>query len=110
MRVEPVSGDRLFDVHIQVAAQGVGLFLGRDGLLQQLDRRLGVTLQRTGFGQTDTGIGRACALDLAARYSLSHWDSMLLGACLEANIETLYTEDMGAPTSYDNVRLVNPFR
>jgi predicted nucleic acid-binding protein len=36
------------------------------------------------------------ALDLTGRYSLSHWDSMLLGACLEANVNTLYTEDMGA--------------
>ena len=49
------------------------------------------------------------ALNLAARYSLSHWDSMLLGACKEANVTTLYTEDMGAPTSYDGIRLVNPF-
>jgi predicted nucleic acid-binding protein len=49
------------------------------------------------------------ALDLADRYSLSHWDSMLLGACLEAGVVTLYTEDMGAPTRYDGVQLVNPF-
>ena len=37
------------------------------------------------------------ALDLAGRYSLSHWDSMLLGACLEGGITTLYTEDIGRP-------------
>lgn len=49
------------------------------------------------------------ALDLADRYSLSHWDSMLLGACIEAGVTTLYTEDMGAPTQYDSVQLVNPF-
>jgi len=49
------------------------------------------------------------ALDLTGRFSLSHWDSMLLGACIEANVNTLYTEDMGAPTTYDSVRLVNPF-
>jgi predicted nucleic acid-binding protein len=49
------------------------------------------------------------ALDLTGRYSLSHWDSMILGACLEANVDTLYTEDMGAPTTYDSVRLINPF-
>jgi len=49
------------------------------------------------------------ALDLSGRYSLSHWDSMVLGACLEANVDTLYTEDMGAPTSYDGVQLINPF-
>jgi predicted nucleic acid-binding protein len=49
------------------------------------------------------------ALELTGKYSLSHWDSMLLGACLEAGIDTLYTENMGAPTTYDGVRLVNPF-
>jgi predicted nucleic acid-binding protein len=49
------------------------------------------------------------ALDLARRYSLSHWDSMLLGACLEAGITTLYTEDMGAPRTIDSIQLVNPF-
>jgi predicted nucleic acid-binding protein len=49
------------------------------------------------------------ALDLANRYSLSHWDSMLLGACLDAQVDTLYTEDMGAPTTIETIRLVNPF-
>ena len=48
------------------------------------------------------------ALDLAGRFSLSHWDSMLLGACKEAGVTTLYTEDMGAPATYDAVQLVNP--
>ena len=49
------------------------------------------------------------ALDLFDRYSLSHWDSMLLAACLEANVDTLYTEDMGAPRQVDSISLVNPF-
>lgn len=49
------------------------------------------------------------ALDLSSRFSLSHWDSMILGACKEAGITTLYTEDMGAPASYDGIQLINPF-
>ena len=49
------------------------------------------------------------AIDLANRWSLSHWDSMILGACLEAGVDTLYTEDMGAPTTIEGVRLINPF-
>jgi predicted nucleic acid-binding protein len=48
------------------------------------------------------------ALDLAARFSLSHWDRMILGACQEAGITTLYPEDMGAPRNIDGVQLVNP--
>ena len=48
------------------------------------------------------------ALDLAKHYSLSHWDSMILGACKEAGVTTLYTEDMGAPTIIDGIQLMNP--
>ena len=49
------------------------------------------------------------SLDLHSRYSLSHWDSMLLAACIEAGVETLYSEDLGAGTSYDTVTVINPF-
>jgi len=49
------------------------------------------------------------ALDLADRFSLSHGDSMLLAACIEAGVDTLYTEDMGAPVQIDSVNLINPF-
>ncbi len=49
------------------------------------------------------------AIDLADRFSLSHWDSMLLGACQDARLTTLYTEDMGAPTTIDGIQLINPF-
>jgi len=49
------------------------------------------------------------ALDLAARFSLSHWDSMILGACKEVGVVTLYSEDMGAPTTYDGIQLISPF-
>jgi predicted nucleic acid-binding protein len=49
------------------------------------------------------------AIALTGRYSLSHWDSMLLGACLDSGVDTLYTEDMGAPVVIDGIALVNPF-
>ncbi|MEK6258269.1 MAG: PIN domain-containing protein [Planctomycetota bacterium] len=49
------------------------------------------------------------ALDLHSRYSLSHWDSMLLAACVEAGVKTLYSEDLGADTVYDMVTVINPF-
>jgi len=49
------------------------------------------------------------ALDLTGRYSLSHWDSMLLGACKDAGATILYTEDMGSPATYDGLQLINPF-
>jgi predicted nucleic acid-binding protein len=48
------------------------------------------------------------ALDLTKRYSLSHWDSMILGACKVAGVTTLYTEDMGSPRLIDGIQLINP--
>lgn len=48
------------------------------------------------------------ALDLAQRFQLSHWDSMILGACVDANATVLFTEDMGAPRTVDQIQLVNP--
>jgi predicted nucleic acid-binding protein len=49
------------------------------------------------------------SFDLRGRFSLSHWDSMLLAACKEAGVTTLYSEDMDAGTDFDGLRIVNPF-
>ncbi|MEH2380447.1 MAG: PIN domain-containing protein [Nostoc sp.] len=49
------------------------------------------------------------AENLMSRFSLSHWDSMIITACLEANVQTLYTEDFGY-SSIDGLGIVNPFK
>jgi len=49
------------------------------------------------------------SLDLSARYSLSHWDSMVLAACIEAGVHTLYSEDFASGSQYDSVTVINPF-
>ena len=49
------------------------------------------------------------SLGLTSRHSLSHWDSLLIAACIEANVETLYSEDFGDGEQYDTVTVVNPF-
>ncbi|HEX8522640.1 MAG TPA: PIN domain-containing protein [Tepidisphaeraceae bacterium] len=49
------------------------------------------------------------AISLSERFSLSHWDSMLLGACHVAGVTKLYTEDIGAPRNIDGIELINPF-
>lgn len=49
------------------------------------------------------------SLDLSFRYSLSHWDSMLLAGCIEAGVRTLYSEDLDPGTLYDSVTVVDPF-
>ena len=49
------------------------------------------------------------SFQLNSRFSLSHWDSMLLAACKDAGVTTLYSEDMDAGTDYDGLTVVNPF-
>ena len=49
------------------------------------------------------------SFNLCSRYSLSHWDSLLIAACKEAGINLLYSEDLDSGTDYDGVRIVNPF-
>ena len=49
------------------------------------------------------------SFDLRSRYSLSHWDSMLVAGCKEAVVDLLFTEDLDSGTNYDGVRIVNPF-
>ena len=49
------------------------------------------------------------SFDLRARFSLSHWDSMIVAACKEAGVTTLYSEDLDARTNYDGLVVVNPF-
>ena len=46
---------------------------------------------------------------LFSRFSLSHWDAMLLAACKEAGVTTLYSEDMDPGTDYDGLTIINPF-
>jgi predicted nucleic acid-binding protein len=48
------------------------------------------------------------SFDLRSRFSLSHWDSMLLAACKEAGVTTLYSEDMDSGTDYDGLSIKNP--
>ena len=46
---------------------------------------------------------------LHERYSLSHWDSLLVAACQDAGVSRLYSEDMQHDADYDGVKIVNPF-
>ncbi|MCX7088352.1 MAG: PIN domain-containing protein [Methylococcales bacterium] len=50
------------------------------------------------------------AINLAKRYSLSHWDSLIVAAALLAGCEKLYSEDMQHGQIFDNqLTVVNPF-
>jgi predicted nucleic acid-binding protein len=50
------------------------------------------------------------AIDLAKRYSLSHWDSLIVAAALLADCQTLYSEDFQHGQLFDNqLTIQNPF-
>ena len=49
------------------------------------------------------------SLCLSSRYSLSHWDSMLIAACVEADVDTLYSENLDDGMTYQSVTVMNPF-
>jgi predicted nucleic acid-binding protein len=49
------------------------------------------------------------SFELSARFSLSHWDSLLAAAAIEAGVDTLYTEDLQAGATYETLSIVNPF-
>lgn len=49
------------------------------------------------------------AWGLVRESQVSYWDALLLGACSEAGVTTLYTEDSQSAATLRGVRLVNPF-
>ncbi len=50
------------------------------------------------------------ALDIAARHSLSYWDSAIVAAAQALNCATLYSEDMSHGMKIGGTTIVNPFR
>ena len=50
------------------------------------------------------------AYELTNRYSISYWDALLLGACKDAGVERLYSEDLDTHDGIDGLEIVNPFR
>jgi predicted nucleic acid-binding protein len=49
---------------------------------------------------------RASQLHLSS--NVSFWDAMILAACVEAGVETLYSEDVSG-TAPSNLKVINPF-
>ena len=49
------------------------------------------------------------AQELHVNRSVSFWDALILAACAEAGVETLYSEDMPGMKDLGALRVVNPF-
>lgn len=46
---------------------------------------------------------------LHVQHQVSFWDAMILGSCLEAEVDLLYSEDVPGLTVIEGLRVVNPF-
>ena len=57
---------------------------------------------------SDSNLARAKELHLTRAASL--WDALILAACVEAGVETFYSEDLPGFDELDGVRIVNPFK
>jgi predicted nucleic acid-binding protein len=57
---------------------------------------------------TDGNLVRAKALHLARGASL--WDALILAACVEAGVETFYSEDLPGFDDFEGLKIVNPFK
>jgi len=40
----------------------------------------------------------------------SFWDALLVAACLDAGVATLYSEDFDPGSRIDSLQIVNPFK
>jgi predicted nucleic acid-binding protein len=49
------------------------------------------------------------ALALRASHQLSYWDALLLAACIDVGVTTLYSEDIQSRPVIEGVRIANPF-
>ena len=51
------------------------------------------------------------AFDIALKYSVSHWDSIIIATALTYNCNTLFSEDMQHNLKIENVlQIINPFK
>lgn len=83
-------------------------------------------LQRQGFGAPEAwarlsellGVFRLVlptpgvldrARDLQLTHGVSFWDAMILGACAEAGVEVLYSEDVPGLATIPSLKVINPF-
>jgi predicted nucleic acid-binding protein len=41
---------------------------------------------------------------------LSFWDAMIIGACIDCGVQTLYSEDLPGRAVEAKLQIVNPFR
>ena len=101
-------------VDLVVSAQVLNEFFvvvtrpGRELMPVAEARALVVTMSATAVEPVDADLVRR-SVALHARYSLSHWDSLIVAAAARSGSRRLLSEDLGAGDVIDGVRIENPF-
>jgi predicted nucleic acid-binding protein len=49
------------------------------------------------------------ARELHLQHGVSFWDALIVAACLDAGIDTLYSEDIPGRDAFGPLKIVNPF-
>ncbi len=49
------------------------------------------------------------ARELHVLHGVSLWDALILAACVEAGVDTFYSEDVPGMETFGTVRVINPF-
>lgn len=50
------------------------------------------------------------ARELHLAHAVSLWDALILAACVEAGVDTLYSEDVPGLENFKTLRVINPFK
>jgi predicted nucleic acid-binding protein len=58
----------------------------------------------------NTGKLLTTAIELQQKAQLSFWDAMVVQAAIDAQCDTLYSEDLNAGQRFGSLLIVNPFR
>lgn len=122
---EPIKQSKALDLLQRLGTQPTSCILVWQVMAEFLDQlRKWENKRKVTYSQVESAFQRVLALfplqmpsssvfqisfDLRSRFSLSHWDALLLAACKDAGVTTLYSEDMDDSTDYDGLKIVNPF-
>ena len=85
------AATRKLGVPAEVARRKVELFAAHDVVILDVDDVLG-------------------AIDLHRLRKISFWDALIVRAAGQGGCRVIYSEDLGAGTSFDRVTVVDPFR
>lgn len=103
MRGNPVISVQVVNEFISVVTKKTTLSR------REINQLAGVMLRRCEVIAIDSALVNA-AIALGEKFKLSHWDSLIVAAALQAECDVLYTEDLhNGQVIYSQLTIINPF-